>query len=240
MPSKPKPDLGLFAQRIFVFVVGCFGLIWAVSSFARGATVEEFRNVQDRLLQFETFNQAAATRMLESPASSYIGACDYHAQRALLLLEVPLADAALRSGAVRDFDRHMQSIEQRSKQVLACAPRDPLIWILLFGTDVEYGRLDGHSFDLLATSYEISPNEAWIAMRRVTVAIPVVLAAPEPMRQTILTEFQQLVRHRFVEIPARSYLSAPASVRALLQSRIDELDPQSRKSFSEALEKLRS
>jgi hypothetical protein len=68
----------------------------------------------------------------------------------------------------------------------------------------------------------------------------VLLAAPEPMRQKILTEFQLLVRHRFVEIPARSYLSAPASVRALLQSRIDELEPQSRKFFSEALEKLRS
>jgi hypothetical protein len=152
---------------------------------------------------------------------------------------MPLADAALRSGAVQDFDQHIQSLESRSRQVLACAPRDSLVWLLLFGIQVEHGRLDDHSFDFLETSYETSPNEAWVAVRRMAVALPVVLAAPEPIRQKILAEFQNLVRNGFLDIPAFSYLNARPPVRALLQSRIEELDPLSQKAFFEALPRYR-
>jgi len=53
--------------------------------------------------------------------------------------------------------------------------------------------LNEQSFNLLAMSYETSPNEAWISIRRIIVAMPVVLAAPEPVRQKILFEFQQLI-----------------------------------------------
>ena len=123
---------------------------------------------------------------------------------------------------------------------LGCAPRDLLVWLLLFGLENEHGLLDEHAFDLLAMSYDTSPNEAWIAVRRIVVAIPVVLFAPEPIQQKILTEFQNLIRHGFVEMPARSYLNASAPTRALLQSRVEELDPRSQKAFSDVLQKLRS
>jgi hypothetical protein len=240
--SKRKSSLlpGLFVLRVLALLIGCSGLIWGILNVARGAISDDFQNLEDRLLQFETFSQAAGMRTLASPiAKKELGACDNHAQRALLLLEMPLADAALRSGAVQDFDQHIQSLESRSRQVLACAPRDSLVWLLLFGIQVEHGRLDDHSFDFLETSYETSPNEAWVAVRRMAVALPVVLAAPEPVRQKILAEFQNLVRNGFLDIPAFSYLNARPPVRALLQSRIEELDPLSQKAFFEALPRYR-
>jgi hypothetical protein len=86
-------------------------------------------------------------------------------------------------------------------------------------------------------SYETSPNEAWIATRRITLAIPVVLSAPGPMQQKILGEFQDLVRNGFIELPARAYSRASGPTRALLQSRIEQLDPSRQKAFSEALQK---
>ncbi|MGA7807967.1 hypothetical protein [Bradyrhizobium sp.] len=111
---------------------------------------------------------------------------------------------------------------------------------MLFGLETEHGMLDQHTFDLLEMSYDTSPNEAWIAMRRITVAIPVVLFAPAPIQQKILDEFQNLVAHGYVEMTGRSYLNASARSRALLQSRIDLLDPRSRKSFADAVQKLGS
>jgi len=47
-------------------------------------------------------------------------------------MEMPLAEAALRSGAASEFDRRIQSLEARSRQVLSCAPRESFAWLLAF------------------------------------------------------------------------------------------------------------
>lgn len=157
-----------------------------------------------------------------------------------MLMEIPLAEAALRSGATAEFDQHIRSLEDRSRRILGCAPRESFVWLLAFDLELLHGRLDEHSFDLLAMSYETSPNEAWIAVRRIVVAIPRILSAPEPLRQRILAEFQQLVRDGFLDDAARAYSSASGSVRPLLQTQVEQLDLHQQKLFSDALQRLRS
>jgi hypothetical protein len=241
MTSRPRlAGLRSFVLQSLALLVGCAGFAWGTAEVLRGAAADEFLNLETHVLQFERFSAAMTTELLESPAAQHLSACDNHGQRALLLLEIPLAETALRSGAVRDFDHHVQSLETRSRAVLACAPRDSLAWLVLFGLEVLHGHLDRHSFDLLAASYETSPNEAWMALRRTIIAIPVVLAAPESIRENILADFQNLVRRGFPEIPARAYLEASPSIRALLQSRIEQLDPVRKKAFAEALQRLRT
>ena len=242
MPPAPKPRLaaGLLVLRSLTVLVGCLGLAWALANVARADATDEFRDAEARLLQFETFNRSTAIRTLESAAARESDPCDSRAQHVLMLLEIPLADAALRSGAVRGFDQRLGSLEARSRQTLACAPRDSFVWLVLFGLETEHGMLDQHAFDLLAMSYDTSPNEAWIAIRRTTVAIPVVPYAPEPIQRKILDEFQNLVSHGYVEMTGRAYLNASARSRALLQSRIDRLDSQSQRTFADALQKLGS
>ena len=222
------------------FLVGSFGLAWGLWNLQSATIADEFRSYETRVLQFETFSPAAAKSVVDSAAARDLGDCENHAQRALLLLEVPLAAAALRSGAVQEFDRHLRSIQDRSGRVLACVPRDSLAWLVLFGIETMHGRIDGHAFELLEASYETSPNEAWVALRRATVATPVLLSAPEGTRQKILDEFKNLIGHGFEEIPARAYLAAPAPAKILLQSRIEELDPRLQDSFAKMVQKLRS
>lgn len=88
-------------------------------------------------------------------------------------------------------------------------------------------------------SYETSPNEAWISIRRIIVAMPVLLLVPEPLREQILHEFRLLILHGFAGDAARSYLAAPESIRSLLQPRIEQLGPPQRRAFSDALSRLR-
>jgi len=146
-------------------------------------------------------------------------------------MEMPLAEAALRSGAANEFDRRIQSLETRVRQVLGCTPRESFVWLLAFNQEVLHGRLNEQSFNLLAMSYETSPNEAWISIRRIVVAMPLVLSAPEPVRHKILFEFQQLIRNGFADDAARSYLTASGSVRSLLQAQIEQLDLPRQKTF---------
>jgi hypothetical protein len=205
----------------------------------RSEASDVFRELEANLLQFENFNRAAAIRTLQSRATENLSPCDTRAQRALFLMEIPLANAALRSGATREYDERARALEARTRAILSCAPRDSFTWLLAFGLELGHGVLDEHSFDLLAMSYATSPNEAWIAIRRAQAATPLLLAAPESVQEKILSEFQRLVRNGFSEVAARCYLRAPDASRALLQSRIDQMDARSQRAFADAVERVR-
>jgi hypothetical protein len=110
----------------------------------------------------------------------------------------------------------------------------------MFNMEVLHGLLNEHSFNLLAMSYETSPNEAWLSIRRIIVAMPRLLLAPEPLRQEILADFELLIRNGFVDDAARSYLTASTAIRSLLQTQIEQLDLPRQQAFSAALRKLRS
>jgi hypothetical protein len=230
---------GWLILRGLMLSIGCLGLLWGISNVARGADSDAFMDLEAHLLKFETFNRTTAATTLDSTAARELDACDIHSQRALLLLEIPLADAALRSGAIREFDQRSRSLEARAQLTLSCSPRDALVWLVLFGLRTEHGLLDEPTFDLLAMSYETSPNEAWIAIRRIVVAVPTLVAAPEAVRERVLTEFQTLIRHRFVEMPALAYSSASSQVRSLLQGRIDQLSASEQAEFARAVERLK-
>jgi hypothetical protein len=230
----------LVVQRALTLAVGCLGLVWGIFALPRSEAADDFRDIESRLLRSETFSRTSLTQTLESQASQNVSPCDTHSQRALLLMEMPLAEAALRSGAASEFDQHIQSLEARSKRVLSCAPRESFVWLLAFTLEVLHGQLNEPSFNLLAMSYETSPNEAWISIRRIIVAMPLVLVAPEPVRQKILFEFQQLIRNGFDDDAARSYFTAPGSVRSLLQTQVEQLDLPRQKKFSDTLQRLRS
>jgi len=221
-------------------IVGCLGLAWGISNLGQSTVISDFWDVEAQLLRFETFNASTAARTLDSAAAKALSPCDTHSQRALLLMEIPLAGAGLRSGASSEFDQHMTSLETRARQILSCSPRDSFAWLMAFGLETQHGMLSPHSFDLLAMSYETSPREAWLALRRVIVAVPLAQLAPEPLQARILDEYLTLIRHRFVDVPARIYLSASAATQALLKERIDQLDPPSKKLFSEELDRLRA
>lgn len=224
--------------QVFTLALGTAGLVWGCCILPISEASDDFGYRESQLLQPETFDPKTLTRELASPAAQVVRDCDTLAQTALLLIEMRLTQAALRTGAVEEFDKHAKSLELRSKRVLGCAPRQSFIWLLDFSLAVMHGRLNERSLDLLATSYETSPNEAWISIRRAAVALPFVLMTNEPLRDKILLEFRHLVRDGFVDVAARSYLTATDPVRSLLQKQIEQLPGPPQKAFWDELQKL--
>jgi hypothetical protein len=230
----------LAVGRALTLAVACLALVWGIFSLPRSEAADDFRDIESRLLRLERFNRTASTQTLESRAAQSLSACDTHSQRAMLLMEMPLAEAALRAGFTKEFDRHVRSLEVRSRLILSCTPRDSFVWLLVFNLEALHGLSNERSFDALSMSYETSPNEAWISIRRTMVAIPLLLIAPEPLRLKIINEFQQLICNGFADNAARSYLAAPQSIRSLLLTQVELLNFPQQKSFSDALQKLRS
>ena len=223
-PSKPpEPFFGKLARIGLIVVVGCAGLAWGGLNAKRGAASDVFRNIGSHLLKFETFSPATAAATLEGTAAQNLSGCDVHAQRALLLLEIPLAYAALQSGAVQEFDRRSRSLEARTRQALSCNPRDSFVWLVLFGLHTGRGQIDENAFDLLRMSYETSPYEVWIAARRLTVAVPVILSAPNRCESGFWRSFNiwsesVLSTCRYAPISARRRRCGPCCKPASINS----------------------
>jgi hypothetical protein len=235
-----KTPLALVVGRALTFALGCLGLVWGIFALAHSEAADDFREIEGRLLRSETLNRTISTQTLESRAAQSLSACDTHSQRAMLLLEMPLAESALRTGFAQEFDRHVRSLETRSRLILSCTPRDSFVWLLVFNLEALHGLLNHRSFDALSMSYDTSPNEAWISIRRTIVATPLLLIAPEALRLKIIKEFQQLITNGLPDSAARSYLAAPPAIRSLLLAHVQQLNPSQQKSFSDALHKFRS
>ena len=227
------------AQRSLTVAIGCLGLAWGLFALPRSEASDNLWGFEGRLLRSEAFAPKTLRLILESPASQILDACDTHSQRALLLMEMPLTELALQSGATAEFDQRIRSLETRSKRMLGCTPRESFVWLLMFYLETLLGNLNEQSFDLLAMSYETSPNEAWISIRRIIVALPLAEIAPTLLRQRIFDEFQQLVGNGFADDAARSYWTASQPVRSLLLTRVQSIDEPRRKAFAEALQKYR-
>jgi hypothetical protein len=222
-----------------MLALGCLGLAWGIFALPQSKQADDLEDIESRLLRFEVFSPKTLLRF-QSQGSQDLSPCDTHSERAMLLMEMPLAEAALRSGAANEFDRHIRSLEARSRRILSCTPRESFVWLLAFNLEILHGLLNEHSFDLLAMSYETSPNEAWISIRRIVVAMPLVLLAPDALRQKILFEFQLLISYGFYDEAARSYSTSSGPIRSLLQRKIEQLELFRQKAFSDALQRLRS
>lgn len=222
-------------RQFLIFSIGCLGTLWAVSALSLSEATDDFRDVENRLLHSESFSSTTSVKLLSSQIANNLSSCDTHSQRSLLLMEMPLTEAALRAGATVEFDQRVQSLENRSRNILSCTPRQSIAWLLMFNLAILHGRLNDESFKLLQMSYDTSPNEAWISVRRIIVAAAQVPSAPEPLRNQILDEFQRLITTGFTVDAARAYFFSSKSAREILQTRIDQLDVSQQKLFAAAL-----
>jgi hypothetical protein len=227
-------------QGCFTLALAAAGLAWGCNILPISEAADDFGYFESQLLQAETFDPGPLALQLTSAAAQVVSDCDTHSQTALLLIEMRLAQAALRAGRVQEFDKHTENLDSRSKRVLSCAPRQSFVWLLRFSFEALHGRLNEQSFNSLAMSYETSPNEAWISIRRIVVALPFILVASEPLRERILSEFKGLVGDGFIDVTVRSYLTSSAPIRLLLQNQIDQLPLTRQKAFSDLLLKLGS
>ena len=232
--------VGQVIQRCLTFAVGSMGLAWGILALPTGEAADDYRYLESQLLRSETYNLRTLALKVASPAAEGLSDCDVHSQTALLLMEIRLAQAALRAGAAAEFDQRGKSIELRTKRVLSCAPRQSFVWLLAFSLKIMHGQVTEQSLNQLAMSYETSPNEGWIAIRRNVVALPLVLQVPQALQDKILDEFQQLIRNGFVDEAVISYSGTSASIRSLLQPAIERLDGPHQKAFWDALQRHHS
>lgn len=230
----------MFALRVLVLVLAASGLYWGVATLPSSEATENFHNLDLVLLRGEEFSPAFMSRQLDSRDAANASDCDTHALNALSIMDMRLAETALRQGNAAAFSKHTQSVQDRTTRLLSCVPHHSFSWLLAFTLETLHGRLDDHAYRLLDMSYRTSPNEAWISIRRNAAAMPFLEFAPVELKQRILTEFRLLAANGFSKEAARSYIGARPSAQTLLKSELENIDAAKLRAFQDALNNLRS
>src|ERR1019366_3209264 len=100
---------------------------------------DQLRYLENQLLHSKNFSSTIFAQQLADIASQTVSDCDTHSQTALALMEMRLAETALKLGKIGEFDQLSRSLEARSRRVLNCAPRESFIWLLAFNLETLHG-----------------------------------------------------------------------------------------------------
>jgi hypothetical protein len=228
----------LYARRVAILAICASAFFWAARTLPKSLAVDRFRSVAAELLSYEQYSSASLASMLSDQAALNLDPCDTYAQRALMLAEIPLVELSLKRGAAAEFDSHVHALELRVEQILRCNPRDSFAWLVAFNLRIIHGQLDVRTFQFLDTSYDTSPNEVWIAIRRLLAAMPFLDEAPPQTRARAASEFRLLVHNGLFDEAARSYLVASDSMRAMLMIELQEATQVERERLLRSLKSL--
>ncbi|HWM46420.1 MAG TPA: hypothetical protein VNR11_05840 [Xanthobacteraceae bacterium] len=154
-----------------------------------------------------------------------------------VVVELRRAELALADGARTKIDTRFDTLHVALRDALTMTPADPFLWLALAWHTAVTGGLDGKMLGYLALSYQLGPNEGWIAVRRNPLALAIFPRLPPELAKRALGEFARLVESRFDETP-RILLGPGWAQRDRLLPQLATASDGSRRWFARALHRL--
>ena len=122
------------------------------------------------------------------------------------------------------------------RRALSCAPADPLEWLTLFWLDAGKSWFTPEDGNYLRMSYALGPNEGWIALWRVRLAVALFERLPTDLSNDAIDEFIKLVdTERLYSETATIFASGAPAVQNRIVERLKAAKAIPRQEFARAL-----
>lgn len=222
--------------RIFVAAFGCTAVIWGLMTlpiFWRQSTLERTAR---SIINGEPFTvEALAGELPVTETIEKTGFCRPAALWSAAVIRLRIAEQALSEGAKEKSDVQMNSATDAVRESLSCSPADPFLWLALYWLDSTQHGYEPQDLEYLELSYQLGPNEGWIALKRNGAAFAIFQRLPSGLAEFAINEFVGLVKTGFYE-PAAEILTGPAwSERELILPQLASIAEVNRQAFSDAL-----
>ena len=152
-------------------------------------------------------------------------------------------DYPITNGGTGDSDGDRSAIEgalsswqAAVRASLVCSPADPFLWLGLFWLTNTREGFNPHNFAYLRLSYELGPNEGWIALKRSQIALAMFGSLPDDIKEKVVVEFLAFVKTGLTEAAADIFIGPGWQIRDVLLARMQDLDEASRRAFAESLQ----
>jgi hypothetical protein len=226
------------AVRISLVTLGFLAVGWgaqAIAVFSRQATIER---VAAHVVNGDPFkSEVLATLMPQVEAAEHAERCSPAGLHSAAIIRTRIAEQALVNGA--DVDASLLSLSDSIHRSLACSPADPFLWFVLYWVETNRSGFQADYLRYLRLSYQLGPNESWIALKRNRYALAVFQRLPPDLARKAITEFAGLLDTGFFYEETVAIFTGPGwPERGLLLAGLKDVAERHRQAFAKALYKL--
>jgi hypothetical protein len=236
---RPAPDAVwklAIAARVFTLGLGIAAIAWGATTFPvfwrEAVILRTASHIADR----DSFKPNAVGLLL--PAVEQIeqdSYCRPEAARGAAIVRLRVAENAMAGGERGAIDPNFTALRGSLVNALECAPADAFLWMVLAWLDGAREGLRPEQLQELRLSYQLGPNEGWIAARRNRFALSMFERLPANLADAAVDEFAHLVDSWFID-DAVAILSGPGwPIRERLLAHLESVGPRQRETFARAL-----
>jgi hypothetical protein len=220
-------SVGYRLARLLTLTVGGFAIAWALWSWWSPPVAMGWRIVSGEVFRTDALEQGL--KALESRARAT--SCDDPTVLQSIAI-VRLRLIGQEPSRTQANDNELANLRTAIDRSLACSPADSYLWLILYWVS---DKLTEPSFEYLRMSYQLGPNEGWIAATRNRVALSVIDKLPPDLAEAVINEFSGLVASGFDDAAADSLGTASSPVRDRLLSRLSAISERQRRDFAKTL-----
>lgn len=201
--------------RVFTVVLAIASIAWGLVTVPvlwRSRAVEATAEQVVQGHRFATTDIAAEVSNME--AGGLVGKASV--RRSLAVLKLRLVEDALAQGDRLSLDRRLADLKSSTVDLLEIDPADSFFWLIYYWCQLTTEGFSPSQLGLLIFSYDLGPNEGWIAIKRNRLALSVISQLPPPMSKRVVDEFAGMVAAGLIVDAASSLNSVAAPMRSRL------------------------
>jgi hypothetical protein len=161
--------------------------------------------------------------------------CSPTAVRAVALVRLRTLEQTLAAGEYTLLDAQRNAVREAIDRALACSPADSFLWLVLFSVLSSETGFRPEYLACLRLSYQLGPNEGWIAVKRNRTVLAIFEWLPSDIAEKALFEFTQLIESELYNDAIDILLGPGWRLRDTLIARLNGVDAPHREAFAKLL-----
>ena len=223
--------------RVLYTALGLVGIAWGLVTLPSSWQSAPIERAAGLLMQQHPIRGAALETLLAETKSAKLGSlCRPTLARSEAVIQIRLLEEALDLEQRTKIDALLQNVDRALRTALSCSPSDPFLWFVLYWLESFSGVISEKSITYLALSYDLGPNEGWIALKRNRAAFAIFEKLPPNFADRVIAEFIGLIATNRLYTEAAQIFVGPAwRVRDRIIPRLAELGQLQRIGFAKTL-----
>jgi hypothetical protein len=232
--------------RIFVGGLGCIAVVWGLVTlpiFWRQSALE--RTAQSIIggVAYKPEALAGVLPVIEEMEKARF--CDPTALRSAAIIRLRIAELSHSANAQEQFDKQIDAAAESIRESLSCSPADPFLWLALYWLETTEHGYKPQDLKYLRLSYQLGPNEGWIALRRNGITFAMLQSSPDwcDPRVCILSKFSDIAINEFVRLVSSGFYDQAVDVftgsawpdRELILPHLAVIAEQDKRRFADVL-----
>ncbi len=197
--------------RFFVVILGGVAIVWGVHCFPifwKQAAIEHIaqRIIRGEPYKIEVFSQEMP--VIEDAENSTT--CRPIALWSSSIIWLRMVEEDSRNEQQKPVNVSLLNrLDNSIQRSLSCSVAEPFLWLVLYWVESTKKNVKGDYAKYLKMSYQLGPNEGWIALKRNPVAFANYERLPPDLQSDVITEFLALIGSGFYQ-QAADIFSGPA------------------------------